>query len=46
MKSPVAVLALTTALTFPELMLPRPVTLVTTLNDYGDNIACPSGRAF
>jgi hypothetical protein len=37
MKSLVAVLALTTALTFPALALARPVTLTTTLNDYGGN---------
>jgi len=37
MKSLVAVLALTTALTFPGLALARPVTLTTTLNDYGGN---------
>lgn len=37
MKSLVAALALTTALTFPVLALARPVTLTTTLNDYGGN---------
>lgn len=35
MKSLVAMLVLTTALTFPGLALARPVTLTTTLNDYG-----------
>jgi hypothetical protein len=37
MKSLVTVLVLTTALTFPGLALARPVTLTTTLNDYGGN---------
>ncbi|MCB1445275.1 MAG: DUF2271 domain-containing protein [Rhizobiaceae bacterium] len=35
MKSLLATLALTTALTFPGLALARPVTLTATLNDYG-----------
>lgn len=35
MKSLAAVLALSTALTLPALALARPVTLTTTLNDYG-----------
>ncbi len=35
MKSLLAILALTTALTLPGLAMARPVTLTTTLNDYG-----------
>src|SRR5690606_27377932 len=35
MKSVLATLALTTALTFPGLAMARPVTLTTTLNSYG-----------
>ncbi len=35
MKSVLAALALTTALTLPGLAMARPVTLTTTLNDYG-----------
>ena len=37
MKSVLALLALTTALTLPGLALARPVTLTTALNDYGGN---------
>lgn len=37
MKSLLATLALTTALTLPGLAMARPVTLTTTLNDYGGN---------
>ena len=37
MKSLLASLALTTALTLPGLAMARPVTLTTTLNDYGGN---------
>ena len=37
MKSLLAALALTTALTVPGYAMARPVTLTTTLNDYGGN---------
>lgn len=37
MKSVLAALALTTALTVPSLAMARPVTLTTTLNNYGGN---------
>jgi hypothetical protein len=37
MKSLIAALAVTTALTVPELAMARPVTLTTTLNGYGGN---------
>lgn len=37
MKSLLAILALTTALTLPSLALARPVTLTTKLNNYGGN---------
>jgi hypothetical protein len=37
MKSLLAALAVTTALTLPALAMARPVTLTTTLNDYGGN---------
>ncbi|MBA4207521.1 MAG: DUF2271 domain-containing protein [Polymorphum sp.] len=37
MKSTLALLALTTALTLPALALARPVTLTTTLSNYGGN---------
>lgn len=37
MKSLIATLALTTALTLPSLAMARPVTLSTTLNNYGRN---------
>ncbi|WP_054005829.1 DUF2271 domain-containing protein [Cypionkella psychrotolerans] len=37
MKSLLTALALTTALTLPGLAMARPVTLTTTLNDYGGN---------
>ena len=35
MKSLLAALALTTALTMPQIAMAKPVTLTTTLNDYG-----------
>ena len=37
MKSLLAALAVTTALTFPSMALARPVTLTTTLKSYGGN---------